>query len=58
MQLVRQRLTKRGFWHPSNQLLQICGLSLLQMVPLVLMFGLWIVPLIAPHHFVSVLFVR
>lgn len=53
VQLERQRLKKRGFWHPSNQLLQIWGLSLLLMVPLVLMFGLWMVPLIALHHVVS-----
>lgn len=53
IRLERQRLKDRGFWHPNNQLLQIWGLSALLMLPLVIAFGLWMIPLIALHHLVS-----
>ena len=53
IELERQRLKKRGFWHPSNQLLQIWLLSVVLMLPLVVVFGPWMIPLIALHHLVS-----
>ena len=53
IQLERQRLKGKGFWHPDNQLLQIWGLSLVLMLPLVIVFGPWMIPLIALHHLVS-----
>lgn len=51
IQLEAQRLRQRGgFWQAGNQLLQIWGLSVVLMVPLVLVFGPWMIPLIALHH--------
>lgn len=55
VQLEAKRLQGRGlggFWHPQNQLLQIWALTVGLGLPLVLGFGLWMLPLLAVHHLV------
>jgi len=48
----RLKAKQRGFWHPSNQLLQIWGLSILLAAPLIAAFGWIMLPLLALHHLI------
>ena len=48
----RLEAKQRGFWHPSNQLLQIWGLSILLAAPLIAAFGWIMLPLLALHHLI------
>ncbi len=49
-----RRLQAKGrrFWHPSNQLLQIWGLSAALAAPLILVFGWIMLPLLVLHHLI------
>ena len=53
VRLETKRLKGRGFWHWDNQLLQIWALTVVLGLPLVLAFGLWMLPLLVLHHLVS-----
>ena len=48
----RLKAKQRGFWHPSNQLLQIWGLSILLAAPLIAAFGWIMLLLLALHHLI------
>ena len=48
----RLKTKQRAFWHPTNQLLQIWGLSALLAAPLILAFGWIMLPLLALHHLI------